>query len=114
MAVASLVVTPWFLVRMPADYFKTHKPHLLDRLKASTVPHCLLICLKNLTGLLLLVLGIAMLALPGQGVLTLIVAVCLLDFPKKMEIEAKLVSRPKVLRTVNWLRRKAGRPDLEI
>jgi hypothetical protein len=47
---------------------------------------------------------------PGQGVLTILLGVMLLDFPGKRELEAKLVSRPQVYRAVNRLRARYGKP----
>jgi hypothetical protein len=49
---------------------------------------------------------------PGQGILTILLGIMLLDFPGKRECEYKLVSRPKVLRTINLLRQKFGKPPL--
>jgi hypothetical protein len=46
--------------------------------------------------------------------LTLLVGVFLLDFPGKYAFEKWLVGRPGVLRMINWLRRRRGRPPLAI
>ena len=73
-----------------------------------------LLVLKNAAGVLLAIAGLAMLVLPGQGVLTLIVALLLLDIPGKQKFEAKLLSRPRLLRMLNRLRTRYGRPTLEM
>ena len=49
---------------------------------------------------------------PGQGLLTILLGVMLLDFPGKRRLELKIVSRPSVLKTVNSLRSKFGKPKL--
>jgi hypothetical protein len=49
---------------------------------------------------------------PGQGVLTILLGVMLLDFPGKRGLELKLVSRPKVLNTINRIRHRFDRPPL--
>jgi hypothetical protein len=49
---------------------------------------------------------------PGQGLLTILLGIMLLDFPGKRGLEYKLVSKPKVRDAVNKLRRKFGKPDL--
>ncbi len=67
---------------------------------------------KNLLGLVVLVIGIAMLVLPGQGVLTIVTGLLLMDFPGKYRFERWLVHQRPVLLGVNWLRGKAGRQAL--
>ena len=37
--------------------------------------------IKNVLGVILVLMGLAMLVLPGQGVLTLLIGISLLDFP---------------------------------
>jgi hypothetical protein len=49
---------------------------------------------------------------PGQGILTILLGIMLLDLPGKRDLENKLVSRPQVLKTINKLRHKFGKPNL--
>ena len=70
--------------------------------------------LKNLVGGILLLGGIAMLVLPGQGLLTMLIGVSLMDFPGKRAIERKLVSRPLILQAINRVRQRFDRPPLLI
>ena len=65
-------------------------------------------------GILLVALGILMSipGVPGQGVLTILLGIMLLDFPGKRRLEHKLVSRPKVLKAINGLRHRFGKPEL--
>ncbi len=114
MLLGSLFVTPWLLVRLPANYFLIDKPHLWTRLKLASPGRRFLLLLKNAVGLVCLGAGVLMLILPGQGLLTLIAGVFLLDFHGKKELERKIVSRPKILKSINWLRRRYGKPELEI
>ncbi len=72
--------------------------------------HHLGIVLKNLLGVALVGAGIVMLVLPGQGILTILIGVMLMDFPGKYALEKRLVSRPTVMRSLNWMRAKANRP----
>ena len=53
-----------------------------------------------------------MLALPGQGVLTILAGLALLDFPGKRALELKILKRPSILGAVNWLRERRGREPL--
>ena len=68
---------------------------------------------KNLAGTLLVVAGLVMLVTPGQGLLALFVGVMLLDVPGKRTLEREILYRPSVLRVINRIRTKAGRPPLD-
>jgi len=53
-----------------------------------------------------------MLFLPGQGVLTMLIGISMLDFPGKRKIEAKLIGQPTVLSVINGMRKRRGKPPL--
>lgn len=111
--VGSLAVVTVVLVKLPRNYF--HSSHAREFL---TERHRAIrwvgIILKNLTGLVLVLLGIIMSlpGVPGQGVLTILLGIMLLDFPRKRALELKLVGRPKVLQAINGVRRKFDKPPL--
>jgi hypothetical protein len=113
--VLSAVGVPWFIARVPADYFSRRERRLAG-LEAAPRPvwRLALRILKNALGALLLVAGAAMLFLPGQGVLTMFVGLLLLEFPGKRKLERRLLSREPVRRAINALRRRAGQPPLEL
>lgn len=69
---------------------------------------------RNIIALILIVLGLFMLVLPGQGLLTLFVGLVVADFPGKHRLVNWLVSRPSICRPINWLRRKAGKEPLKM
>jgi hypothetical protein len=112
--VGTLVAVPALIVRIPHDYFAhatrppgrfaTHHPAL--RLAALVA--------KNALGCLLVLVGIVLLVLPGQGLLTLLLGFLLLDFPGKYALEKRLIARPRVHAAVDWLRRRARREPLEV
>lgn len=117
LSVVSLVGTalllPVLVVRIPHDYFRHgHRVHEHARERHPVVHHALVIG-KNLLGLVLVCAGIAMLVLPGQGLLTLLVGLVLMDFPGKYAVEKRVVRQPGVLSAMNWLRRRAGHPPLD-
>lgn len=113
MVVFSALLTPFVLARIPSDYFKREKPHLLTRLRTVGLLGAVALIAKNIGGVLLVIAGIIMLVTPGQGVLTALVGVALIDFPGKQALERRLLAAPKVLDTINWCRKKAGRAPLE-
>ena len=111
--VGSLIAIPMILVRLPADYFDTRTPrhwmkdhHPVLRLSGLIV--------KNIVGIVFLLAGFAMLFLPGQGVLTMLIGISLMDFPKKRQLEAKMVGQPTVLGVINSMRQKFGKPPLKL
>jgi len=115
MFVGSLIAIPWLVVRIPADYFARRQHLLADRLQPlHPVWRWLLLSLKNVFGAALVLAGVAMLVLPGQGILTILMGLMVLDFPGKFTLERKLAERPAVLGTLNWIRAKAHRPPLEL
>jgi len=67
---------------------------------------------KNVLGVLFVLLGLVMLVLPGQGALTILVGVCLLEFPGKRKLELRIVRQRPVFRAINWIRTHVGRPPL--
>ena len=111
--VGSLIAIPMILVRLPADYFDTRTPrhwmkdhHPVLRLSGLIV--------KNVVGIVFLLAGFAMLFLPGQGLLTMLIGVTLMDFPRKRELEAKMVSQPTLLGAINAMRRRFDKPPLTL
>jgi hypothetical protein len=114
--VAVLLLTPlamgWAVVQLPVDYFTQEKRQPLSTWEKYSVLRPIYLIAKNLLGLVLIVAGIAMLVLPGQGLLAIFVGVVLLNFPGKFRLERWLATRRPVWRSLNWLRRKARRPEL--
>jgi len=112
--ILTLLIVPLVVVRIPADYFQTNKRHTDQWMGVHPILRYLLIVLKNICGLVLLCMGILMLVLPGQGLLTMVFGIALMDFPGKFTLERRLVSYPKVLDSINWIRKKANRQPLLI
>ena len=113
LAVGSLALATAVVVGWPADRFKgegrRRRPHRHVVLRA------LAFVGKNLAGVVLLVLGLVMAlpGIPGQGLLTMIIGLTLLDFPGKRELERRFVI-PRVLHAINRLRARFHRPPLEM
>ena len=109
----SLAIVSFIMVKIPADYFRKDKPRELWADKPPIV-RFLGIFVKNLLGLLLVALGIVMSipGVPGQGILTILLGIMLLDFPGKRDLEYRLVSQPRVLNAINKLRHRFGKDSL--
>ena len=110
----TLVVVPVLVVRIPPDYFihGRHRPTGWFRTEHPVLRFAAILG-KNLLGCVFIVAGAAMLFLPGQGVITILIGIMLTDFPVKYRLERWIVGRRPVLRAINWLRRRAHRPPLE-
>ncbi len=111
--ILSIVVTVVVLIKLPDTYFKAEheREFWVER-------HPVLrwggLVVKNLLGAVLVLFGVVMSlpGVPGQGVLTILLGIMLLDFPGKRSLETRIVSRPRVRSAVNALRERFGKPPL--
>jgi hypothetical protein len=112
LAIGSVALVAVVVVHWPADHFKPHLPGS----RAEVRRHLLAAIGKNLAGGLLVLLGLLMAlpGIPGQGVLTMIVGLTMIDFPGKQNLERRLIGRPHVLRAINKLRARFDRQPLEM
>ncbi len=111
--VATAIGVPWVVTRLPRDYFNQHTRSVWRNYADAPRSVLVLSVLKNIVGALLVVLGLIMLVTPGQGLLTLLVGMLLMNFPGKYRFERWLVQRRGVLAALNWLRRRGGHPPLD-
>jgi hypothetical protein len=110
---ASIAAVSYVLVKLPPTYFQA--AHSRDFwIERHPVLRWTGIIVKNLFGLLLVALGVVMAlpGVPGQGVLTILLGLMLMDFPGKRALEYKLVSRPRVLHAINALRARFDKPPI--
>lgn len=112
MFVGTLILMPYLIVRIPEDYF-IRRP-VLDWTGRHPLLHIVLVILKNLLGGILLLAGVAMLLLPGQGLLTILMGLLMIDFPNKRRWEARLFRVKSVQNAANWIRRRYGHPPLKL
>ena len=108
----SLLTIKWLVALIPSDYF-IQKNNSEFR---SNYPIFWLasIIIKNLIGYTLIIGGILMLVLPGQGLFTIFIGLMLSNYPGKFYIERKFIAIPSVLKTINWLRKKSNTPSIKI
>jgi hypothetical protein len=116
-SLALLVLSPlavaWVVVKLPTDYFSTKKRRRARWTKRYAGPRPAIAIAKNVLGIVLALAGLVMLVVPGQGLLTLVAGLMLVDFPGKYRLERWLATRPPVWRSINWLRKRAHRESLE-
>jgi hypothetical protein len=109
MLVISVAAVGWVIIRVPADYFARENPDEGQWAHRHPLIRIALIIGKNLLGLVLVAAGVLMLVLPGQGVLTILAGLFLLDIPGRHKLVMWIVRRPAVLNSLNWIRERAGR-----
>lgn len=112
--VVTLIAFPLVIVYLPQDYFVRHERDPAHQKRRHPAVWLTLTILKNVFGWVLILAGIAMLVLPGQGVLSILIGATLANFPGKYNLERRLVRRPAVMRSLNRIRARAGKPPLKI
>jgi len=108
-----IALVSFLLVKLPATYFCDGRPRDLW-VERHPIIRWTGRVLKNVLGVTALFLGVilSLPGIPGPGVLVILLGITLVDFPGKRRLERWLVTRPKVLSTVNRLRQRYGRPPL--
>lgn len=109
----SLIAIPWIIAKLPVDYFIRHRTVVAERHNRHPVLAKIIFVVRNLSGIIFFLAGVAMLFLPGQGIITILIGVSFMDFPKKHKIVDYLVSRPRVVAVLNWIRRKQKKPPFD-
>ena len=100
------------VIHMSPDYFAHKTPAEATWRRRHPFLRLLFRGLKNVAGGGLIMLGLVLLVLPGQGILTVLIGLTFLDFPGKRRLEIWIVQRPSIRHRVDRVRKKAGRPRL--
>lgn len=111
----NLGIVTVILVKLPADYFSKNRKTKFW-LGPRPALHAARVIGKNIAGLLLVALGVVLSlpGVPGQGLLTILLGIMLLDFPGRDRLEQKLLSKPSIVNTINSLRERFGKPRLKL
>jgi len=113
-AVSTFIVSV-IMVQIPANYFHSDYEHhfLTDK---HPILRWTVIVIKNIVGVILILLGIVMMfpGVPGPGVLTVLIGLILIDLPGKRKVEALIINRPTILNAVNNLRTRYNKEPLLI
>lgn len=109
----SILAIAIVMVKIPENYFSSH--YQQDFLpNSSFLVRWGAVILKNLLGFFLILLGIVLSlpGVPGQGLLTILLGLIMIDIPGKRPLEARIIKRPTILATINNLRIKYNKPPL--
>jgi hypothetical protein len=110
---ATLAAIPVLLTRIPPDYFSQRRRPEMPWKHYHPVLRMIALSAKNGLGILLVITGAIMLFTPGQGIITMLIGLALIDMPGKRALERWIVCRPRVLAAINRLRARHGHPPLE-
>lgn len=107
--VATALLIPWLIVLLPKDFFAQLPAKPFSG--RHPVVAFLIIIFRNVVGAVLLPAGIIMLFTPGQGLLTILIALALIDFPGKHALLMRMISNPRLFGAANRIRRWAGKAE---
>ena len=108
----SLISIKWLVALIPEDYFINKKDSKIKQI--IFLFGILVLIFKNVIGYSLILGGIMMLVLPGQGLFTIIIGLMMSNYPGKYSIEKKFIAIPTILKSINWLRKKSNKPPLKL
>ena len=103
---ASIVAAPWAVSRLPSNYLLTR----LERNSKQGIWYSLTSVSRALLGCLVTLLGLVMLVIPGPGIIMLLLGISIAEFPGKNRLLIYLATRPNVLSSLNWMRKRHGKP----
>ncbi|MCS7017198.1 MAG: hypothetical protein NZM42_13920 [Gemmatales bacterium] len=111
--VVSLALATWVILRLPTDYFRDSAAR---NNSGNQRWHTLLVVglARNVLGLILVAVGIflSLPGIPGQGFLTIVLGLMLMQFPGKRYLEKRFLGQPRVLELLNRIRQRYQRPPL--
>ena len=110
--VITAIALPIVVKQLPADYFISDKREPARAARKHPLIWALLSQVKNLIGLVLILAGIIMLVLPGQGTVTILVGLAISNFPGKYKLERWIACQPAVGETLNKIRKITGASPL--
>ena len=108
----SLLTIRWLVALIPEDYFINKRVSKIRSI--NPLLWYVFLIIKNIIGYSLILGGIMMLVLPGQGIFTIIIGLMLSNYPGKYSIERRFIAIPSILKSINWLRRKSNKPPINL
>ncbi|MCY3742094.1 MAG: hypothetical protein OXH00_13850 [Candidatus Poribacteria bacterium] len=103
--VGSIFLCALVIAYLPFDYF-------MSKRRANRIRQPILIFLKNVLAVILIIVGLILIPLPGQGILTVLIGLVISDIPGKRKLERRIIGSPAVLSALNHIRSRFNRPML--
>jgi len=112
MFVISIASMPFIVAQIPADYFTHQGRHRMSQSNHHPAIRLTLAGFKNMLGALMLIAGFIMLFTPGQGLLTILFGLIIMNYPGKYQLERWIIRKPVIFSAVNSMRTKQGKEPL--
>ena len=96
----SLFLLRYVILRLPEDYF------IKVSSNSKSLKKIIVRIAKNALGFLLTICGIILLFTPGQGMITILIGLCLIDLAFVNQWKKKMIYNSKVQKALNWIRSK--------
>ncbi len=111
--VVTTAIVAAYLVLLEPDHFVSRERGLRRKIESPALSIAYLIG-KNLLGAVLVVVGVVLSlpGIPGQGLLTILVGLLLLDIPGKRRLELALVRRRSIRRVIDKVRDRFDKPPI--
>ena len=103
----SIVGLRLFIIAIPSDYF-INKKRVSALRDNSILLWVFYKIFKNIIGYIFIAIGSLALGLPGQGILMILICLMMSDYPKKFDLEKKIIKINTVRKGVNWIRIKSN------
>ncbi|MDB4829420.1 PGPGW domain-containing protein [Gammaproteobacteria bacterium] len=103
----SIVGLRLFIIAIPSDYF-INKKRVSALRDNSILLWVFYKIFKNIIGYIFIAIGLLALVLPGQGILMILIGLMMSDYPKKFDLEKKIIKINTVRKGVNWIRIKSN------
>lgn len=107
-----LVMLPVAVVRIDADHFVREPGE--ERWRSRSTRERAWAIVRTVVGGILVLAGVVLLLIPGQGVLTIVAGLLVAEYPGKYRVERAIVRRPAVLLALNRIRCRFGRETLRL
>tara|TARA_R110000737_G_scaffold10721_1_gene26449 strand:- start:189 stop:647 length:459 start_codon:yes stop_codon:yes gene_type:complete len=114
-SITYFIVISYIVTQLDTQYFLHHKnPDDVAGKKPlfksqTSMAHFAVNVVKIIIGICLLMAGLVMLVLPGQGLITMLIGLSLMPFPGKQRLENNILARQSVRYSLNWIRKKANK-----
>ena len=96
-----------FIIAIPSNYF-INKKRVSALKNRSILLWIIYIVFKNIIGYVFIIMGLVALVLPGQGILMILIGLMMSDYPKKFDLEKKIITIKTVRKGINWIRIKSN------
>lgn len=107
--VISIICIPLLVARLPRDYFQRAARRGTTTPRRVTSGYLFLLVFRNIAGMALLLAGVAMLFLPGQGIITMIIGLVIMQVPFKRKLIYRMTRPLSVRHGLDWLRTRMKR-----